>query len=187
MSVSGLSTWLSSKEFACQWRRLGFNPWVGKIPWRRKLQPTPVFLPGKLHGQKSLVDYSPWDHKESNMTEWLSMRARTHTHTHIRCKYSIYSHFQARNVTSLNVELEEMHKVNLRSYMIWFPHTTCFLFCLEDITNIHTDGSTQMHIKASWICCPWYIYINSLNYLINVKWFKLFNKFIKLFNKLLIY
>ena len=44
-------------------RRLGFNPWVGKIPWRRKRQPTPVFLPGKSHGQRRLVGYSPWSHK----------------------------------------------------------------------------------------------------------------------------
>ena len=47
----------------------GFDPWVGKIPWRRKWQPTPVFFPGKFHGQRSLVNYSPWDHKESNMTQ----------------------------------------------------------------------------------------------------------------------
>ena len=38
---------------------LGFDPWVGKIPWSRKWQPTPVFLPGKFHGQRSLVGYSP--------------------------------------------------------------------------------------------------------------------------------
>jgi len=48
-------------------RRCGFNPWVGKIPWRRKWQPTPVFLPGKFLGQKSLVGYNPWNLKESNM------------------------------------------------------------------------------------------------------------------------
>ena len=42
---------------------------VGKIPWRRKWQPTPVFLPGKSHGQRSLVDYSPWGRKESDTTE----------------------------------------------------------------------------------------------------------------------
>ena len=62
----------SGKEPACQWRRqkrLGFYPWVGKMPWRRKWQPTPVFLPGKSHGQKTLVGYSPWGLKESNMTE----------------------------------------------------------------------------------------------------------------------
>ena len=42
---------------------------VGKIPWNRKWQPTPVFLPGKFHGQRSLVDYSPWSRKESDTTE----------------------------------------------------------------------------------------------------------------------
>ena len=43
-----------------QCRRHGFYPWVGKIPWRRKWQRTPVFLPGESHGQRSLTDYSPW-------------------------------------------------------------------------------------------------------------------------------
>ena len=41
----------------------GFYPWVGKIPWRRKWQPTPVFLPGKSHGQRRLEGYSPWGHE----------------------------------------------------------------------------------------------------------------------------
>ena len=54
--------------------RDGFNPWVGKIPWRRKWQHTPVFLPGESHGQRSLVGYSPWGRKESDTTE--------HTHMH---------------------------------------------------------------------------------------------------------
>ena len=40
--------------------RLGFHPWIGMIPWRRAWQPTPVFLPGESHGQRSLVGYSPW-------------------------------------------------------------------------------------------------------------------------------
>ena len=48
---------------------LSFSPWVRKIPWRRKWQSTPVFLPRKSHGQRSLVDYSPWGHKESDMTK----------------------------------------------------------------------------------------------------------------------
>ena len=47
----------------------GFDPWVGKIPWRRKWQPTPVFLPREVHGQSNLVGYSPWGHKELDMTE----------------------------------------------------------------------------------------------------------------------
>ena len=56
----GLPWWFSGKEPTCKCRRPGFNPWIGKIPWRRKWQPTWVFLPGKSHGQRSLVGYSPW-------------------------------------------------------------------------------------------------------------------------------
>ena len=48
---------------------VGFYPWVGKIPWRRKWQPTPGFLPGASHGRRSLVGSSPWGHTESNTTE----------------------------------------------------------------------------------------------------------------------
>ena len=57
------------KERACQCRRskgCRLEPWVRKIPWRRKWQPTPVFLPGKSHGQRSLAGYSLWGHKESD-------------------------------------------------------------------------------------------------------------------------
>ena len=56
----GLFWWLSGKESICQCRSDGFDPWVGKIPWRREWQPTPVFLPGESHGQRNLVGYSPW-------------------------------------------------------------------------------------------------------------------------------
>ena len=52
--------------------RCGFNHWVGKIPWSRKWQPIPLFLPGTFHGQRSLVDYSPWGHKSWT---WLSNSA----------------------------------------------------------------------------------------------------------------
>ena len=52
--------WLSGKESAGQCRRRRFDPWVRKIPWRRKWQPSPVFLPGESHGQRSLVGYNPW-------------------------------------------------------------------------------------------------------------------------------
>ena len=50
---------------------LGSIPWVRKFPWRRKWQPTPLFLPGKSHGRRSPVDYSPWGSKELNTTERL--------------------------------------------------------------------------------------------------------------------
>ena len=48
------------KESACQSRRYGFDPWVRKIPWGRRWQPTPVFLPRKSHRQWSLAGYSLW-------------------------------------------------------------------------------------------------------------------------------
>ena len=66
------------KTPSSQYRGLRFDPWVRKIPWRRKRQLAPVFLPGKFHGQRSLVAYSPWGCKEQDMTEQLS----TYTHTH---------------------------------------------------------------------------------------------------------
>ena len=65
-----------------QCRRLRFDPWVRKILCRRKWQPISVFLPGEIHGQRSLADYSPWGCKESNVTEQLT---HTHTHSHRPC------------------------------------------------------------------------------------------------------
>ena len=71
----GLPWCLSGKEsiYQCRrFRRPGFNPWVRKIPWRRKWQPILVFLSGKSHGWRSLAGYGPWGHKESDMTERLT-------------------------------------------------------------------------------------------------------------------
>ena len=64
---SELPRWLSGKESACECRRhkrCRLDPWVGKIPQRRKWQPTPEFLPGESHGQRSLAGYSPSGCKE---------------------------------------------------------------------------------------------------------------------------
>ena len=59
-SISHFPGGTSGKEFTCQCRRSRFDPWAGKIPWRRAWQPTPVFLPGESQGQRTLVDYSPY-------------------------------------------------------------------------------------------------------------------------------
>ena len=59
----GFPSGISGKEPSCQCRRhkrQGFNPWLGKVPWGKVWQPTPVFLPGESHGQRSLVGYSPF-------------------------------------------------------------------------------------------------------------------------------
>ena len=67
-SILGLSLWLSWSGIRLQCRRSGFDPWGGKIPWRRERLPTPVFWPGEFHGL-----YSLWGHKELDMTEQLSL------------------------------------------------------------------------------------------------------------------
>ena len=77
MVSHGASCSSVGKEFACnagihlQCRRPRFNSWVWKIPLEKEMQPTPVFLPGEFHGQRSLAGYSPWGHKESDVIEWL--------------------------------------------------------------------------------------------------------------------
>ena len=76
-----LPWWLGGNEPTCQCRRCrrhGFDPWVGKIPWRRKWQPIPVFLPGESKGQRSLVGYSPWGHSQTDTTERLNPHLPQH-------------------------------------------------------------------------------------------------------------
>ena len=70
------------KESACNAGDCGFDSWVGKIPWRKAWQTTPVFLPEEFHCSPCLEGYSPWGCKESNTAEWL-------THLKIHCKYNM--------------------------------------------------------------------------------------------------
>ena len=65
-----LPRWLCNKESSCQCKGGKFDPWVRKIPWRRKWQPSQVFLPGESHGPRSLA--CRWGHKESDTIEWLN-------------------------------------------------------------------------------------------------------------------
>ena len=72
-----------------QCRTLGFDPWIRKIPWRRKWQPTPVFLPGKFHGQRSLAGYSPWSCKELDTVEQPRQHTKKQRHYFAnKCPYS---------------------------------------------------------------------------------------------------
>ena len=76
-SEFGLPRWLDDKDSACQCRgrgRNGFNPWAGEIPWSRKWQPTPVFLPGKFHEQEAWRATSPRGRKESDEIEHVCMQ-----------------------------------------------------------------------------------------------------------------
>ena len=72
------SMWLRRQRIYPQCGRPGFDPWVGKIPWRREWLPTPVLLPGEFHGQRSLAGYSPWGHKEWDTTDQLTVSLLLH-------------------------------------------------------------------------------------------------------------
>ena len=99
-----LPRWYSDKEFACQCRRCIFDPWVGKIPWRRAWQPTPVLLPGESHRQRSLAGYSPWGRKELDMTERLSIAC----HSNILSILNIVREIDYMSITNgplVNIEM----------------------------------------------------------------------------------
>ena len=95
-----------SKEPTFQWRRHkrhSFNPWVGKIPWRRVWQPTPVFSPGESHGQKSLEGYSPWGHKESE-------RHTQTKHMNLCTQSSQYSRETITSILQMKKHIEKTQK-----------------------------------------------------------------------------
>ena len=97
----GIPRWFSAKESACQCRRRrshGFDPLVGKVSWRRKWQPTPIFLPGKFHGERSLASCSPWGRKGSDTTE--------HVPIHAHClRKQLESESETRSVMSDSLQL----------------------------------------------------------------------------------
>ena len=103
----GLPKWLSGKEVSCQCRKSEFDPWIRKIPWRRKWQPTPIFLAGKSYGQWSREGYSPWGCKRVRQ-DWASTNMHLHIyayfmkshiifhtnpnlHSHQQCRSSLFS------------------------------------------------------------------------------------------------
>ena len=101
---------------------------VRKISWRWKWQPTSVFLPGEFHGQRNLVDYSPWGCKELDMTEWLT---HTHTHTEFLCFYLLcylsllafltWTTIKTSTLTS-NVIATPCFTLCLPGWSFWGPH-----------------------------------------------------------------
>ena len=112
-----LSRWLSGRESDCQCmnhRRHEFDPWLRKIPWRRKWHPSPVVLPGKAHGQRSLAGCSPWCHKR---VTWLSTHA--HIHTYIQhCLKATKTEFVTQNFNN--------SEIIRRIYFVLNPISTLF-------------------------------------------------------------
>ena len=97
--------------------RPGFDPWVGKIPWRRKWHPTPVPLPRKFHGWRSLVGYSPWGRKESDRTE------RLHSLTSLNHILLLFLSFSVLGIIRLLLSREARHSVLLYHILSQPPNT----------------------------------------------------------------
>ena len=112
MFSAGLSWWLNGKESTYQCRRCGFNPWVGKIPWRRKWQATPVFLAGKFQRQSNLVGFSPQVCKRVDTTE--QPRSKT---------LSAIKHIGFATITTIH-----LHVVSSSRAETLYPLNTSFSF-----------------------------------------------------------
>ena len=111
MFICMIIRWLIGKESTGQCRRRGFDPSMGKIPCKQKWQPTPVFLPGKSHGQRSLVGYSLWGCRVRY--NWATGHTYTHTHTHTIYIYThiCRSHMQ-RNIVYYKDPATEGRQMN---------------------------------------------------------------------------
>ena len=98
-------SWFQTKQ------RHGFDPWVRKIHWRRKGQPTPVFVPGKSHGQRSLTGYNPWGHKESDMTE------HVHACTHAKSDMTKHVHTHRHTISCQAAPNRKFSRIQLREHV----------------------------------------------------------------------
>ena len=115
-----------SSELQC--RGLGFNPCFWKIPWRRKWQPTPAFLPGKSHRQRSLVGYSARGHKESDTTKPLTLSLFPWAHIYKKC---------------MRTEIHVCMHMNEHICMWVWIHIVewQFMFCLNLYMSKHVGGT----------------------------------------------
>ena len=120
--------WLRWSRICLQRRRPGFDPWVGKKPWRRERLPTPVFWPGKFHGL-----YSPWGCKESDTTWWFSLKLKLWQ----KCGYPI---------CHLEPELSQVCTNNaLRNYVLHYSHYIFyFIYIILTITCLWSQMQNKV-------------------------------------------
>ena len=126
----GLPRWRSGKESICQCRRCrrcGFHPWAGKNPWRRKWQPTLVFLPREFHSQGFLVGHSPWGPKKSDTTEQLTLSL----HFNVEYRVKRFQIYQTSEYLKQNNMYHHMNPscLSVTSHFNKKPPTIHFLNC----------------------------------------------------------
>ena len=164
-------TWASQmascKRIYLPSRRYAFSPWVSKIPWRRKWQHTPVFLPDKSHGQRRLMGYGAWGHKESD--NYLATKQWT-TYTSVQFSSVTQSCLTLCNPMDCSTPgLPVYHRVYSNSCPLsWWCHLTIsfsgvpFFSCLQSFTasgsfqmsKFFTSGGQRIGVSASALVLP---------------------------------
>ena len=164
--------------------RPSFNLWVGKIPLRRKHRSTPVFLPGKSHGQRSLVVYSPWSHKGSVMTYGLN-HSHHQFHPYAKFKKGIYIDF-VRYVfansplsgfsfccldMSFEVQNFQIKKYFEAHLFYYFMYAYINVYCIKKLSNIWHKIIFTSDVQYSDLI---YVHISIWSFLTkkNVDWIK---------------
>ena len=142
-----------------QFRRPGLDLWVGKIPWRREWQPTPVFLPGESHGQGSLVGYSPGGCKESDTTERLTHWVRGHPAGVSVSTGHVLGAGTSSSTLFLPMVMADSHQwwhsayekgVGMQSCVVWLFLTTvlCSVFQRQLICSVTPKNVTSQEMSA---------------------------------------
>ena len=126
--IKGWDSPVAQTHCVCpQCGRSGFDPWVGKIPWRRKWQPTPVLLPRKFHGWRSLVGYSPWGRKELDTTERL---------------HFLFFH------PGIKADLVHSNHMGLTVEQGWIPRGKKWVLLKEEASEVGLDIETPNTVSA---------------------------------------
>ena len=139
---------LSGKESACQSKRGRFNPWGGKSLWRRKWKPTPVFLPGKSHGQRNLAACSPRGRKESDTTEQPSEQAHSSSYN---CEQGATWSYQDLRMELRCGWVKGIRSKGIQKQDIW---RTVFLMLLWDLFFEASTRNISPGPPALVLLCP---------------------------------
>ena len=114
-------------------RRHGFDPWLEKTPWRRKWQPTPVFLPGKSHGQRRLVGYSPWGHErfkcDLETKQQQQMKWREKLFFISQCRAKIFFVFAQYRKVSQKVFINQI--LTKEAFWVKITNVLTFTYCFR--------------------------------------------------------
>ena len=139
----------SSQSLVAQWlsihlasRRRRFDPWIRKIPWRSKWQPTSVCLPGKSHGQRSLVGYCPWGCKRVGQN--LATQQQQHPFSHLTHILIFVVLSMTYPFTFMVYSFQQALNVSYSSYISRILLTAVSIFLYSSNSNLHSPQSSKV-------------------------------------------